>query len=87
MEIIHYIKSGEFTFCSRCGNICHLGKKNFMCRSCISDLFPRGKMSELEIKEKFLFIGVEQEISDILIEYRKNLAKLRGYIESSLKSE
>ena len=82
MEVIHYIKSGEFTFCSRCGHICHLGKKNFMCRSCTSDLFPRGKMSELEIKEKFLFIETEQKISDILIEYRKKLAELR----SSLKS-
>lgn len=83
MEIIHYIKSGEFTFCSRCGHICHLGKKDFMCRSCISDLFSRRKMSELEIKEKYLFIKIERKISDILIDYRKNLAELR----SSLTNE
>jgi len=77
MQTIDYIKSGEFTFCSRCGHICHLGKENFMCRNCTSDLFPREEMSELEIKEKYLFIKVEQKISDILINYRKELTELR----------
>lgn len=86
MEIIDYIKSGEFTFCSRCGHICHLGKKDFICRKCISDLFPRGKMLELKIKEKYLFIEIERKISDILTDYRKRLAGLRGYIKSSLTS-
>lgn len=52
-----------------------------MCGKCTSDLFPREKMSELEIKEKYLFIETEQKISDILIDYRKRLAELRGYIE------
>jgi len=77
MEIIKYIKSGEFTFCSRCGHICHLGKKDFMCKSCISSLLTRGKMSELEIEEKQLYIEIEKTISDILIDYRKRLAELR----------
>lgn len=86
MEIIHYIKSGEFTFCSRCGHICRLGKENFMCKKCTSDLFPRNGLSELEIKEKCLFIRVEQEISDIIIGYRKELAELRNYTECSLTS-
>ena len=83
MEIIRHIKSGEFTFCSRCGSICHLGKKDFMCRKCISGLFSRKGMSELEIKEKQLYIIMEKDISDILIEYRKNLAELRSNADNN----
>ena len=81
MEIINFIESGEFTFCSRCGNICHLGEKDFMCKSCKSSLFSRTDLTELQIEEKYLFIEAEQGISDIIVDYRKNLAKLRGYID------
>ena len=83
VEIINYIKSGEFTFCSRCGEICHLGDKDFMCRSCMGSFCSRGKMSELEKKEKQLYIQTERDISYILVEYRKELAELRCQYNAS----
>ena len=77
IEVIKYIESGEFTFCSRCGDICHLRKEDFMCRSCTSSLFSRKNLSDLEKEEKQLYIEMEESVSIILREYRKELAELR----------
>lgn len=67
-----YIKSGEFTFCSRCGvNVCY-DSKEFMCESCKRQLFG-GKIN----KEIILAELYESKISKLIREHRKKLAELR----------
>lgn len=67
------IKSGEFTFCSRCGRIVRYGNGEFMCTGCTVALFghagPRG--------ESLLAKGYEQKISDLIYSHRAALASLR----------
>lgn len=75
-ELFDCIKPGEFTFCSRCGHICRIGAKDFMCTSCKAGLFSR-KESQQEHKERLLKEKVQQQISEIIIKYREDLAKLR----------
>lgn len=75
--LITYIKSGEFTFCSRCGDIARYGDTNFMCIKCIEDLFPKGKATSFEREEKGLARSAEEAISDIINEHRSRLAILR----------
>lgn len=77
-ELVAYIKPREFTFCSRCGNICRNTDEAFMCISCVFDLFGSSKkLSQLEMDERLLKRNVEIAVSDICKEYRKDLAELR----------
>lgn len=78
IELVEYIKPGEFTFCSRCGSICSNTNKAFMCVSCKSSLFPSSKqLSQFEMDERLLESKIEIIVSDIYKEHRKDLAKLR----------
>ena len=38
-ELEQYIKPGEFTYCSRCGDVCHIGSEDFICMKC-RRIFP-----------------------------------------------
>lgn len=70
------IRTGEFTFCERCGHICRIGSEGFMCISCTCSLLPR--QGDPDDKEEIpLRCAVELELSGIILEYRKRLAELR----------
>lgn len=73
-EVDEYIKTKEFTFCSRCGHICHLGGEDFVCIACSLD-FPVDKSKEYWSKKED--IRMEKYESDFIIEFREKLAKGR----------
>jgi len=74
--VFENIKSGEFTFCSVCGKICHLGPKEFICKKC-SFSHPIDRWGTLT-EEDFLYASLECDISDIIKKYRQKLNVLRN---------
>ena len=70
------IKSGEFTFCGRCGRNCRIGGKDFMCTSCKSSLFSKEE-TEQEQVERHMKQDAEKAISHIIYDYRQSLAEFR----------
>ena len=70
--LLEQIKPGEFTFCSRCGENVHYGKKEFMCSQCKANLFGH-KVDE----EELLRWRYETRLSEIIRQHREDLAKLR----------
>lgn len=76
-ELQSHVKPGEFTFCGRCGETCRAGKDNFMCAQCKMTLFPRDKVTKLEMAELRLEIAHEQCTSHAVRAYRRALAALR----------
>ena len=77
-----YIKPKEFTFCSKCGEICKQTDRDFMCTSCQRGLFGYIKRNDKEVS---LQIRFEKLLSDIHKKHREELAKLRQESEELLK--
>lgn len=75
-ELQDFIKPGEFTFCSRCGNICRWTDRDFMCTRCLRH-FNYYSRPELEEKEFKMAVQTDRAISDVLRKYRRDLAILR----------
>lgn len=67
-----YIESGEFSFCSRCGEICVEGSRSFMCEGCKRTFF--GSARTLEGDLRILF---EKEIGRLVVLWRKELSDSR----------
>ena len=81
-----FIAPGEFTFCSRCGEICHKGSADFMCTKCLSGpsgLHPSGFWSvegaerDAGIEEYEATVALERAESAVFLRERKSLAKWR----------
>jgi len=68
-----YIKSGEFTFCSRCGKNVVPGPRDYMCESCMNSLFGRKVTPESGLKMRY-----ESTVSEITRKYREDLADARA---------
>lgn len=75
-ELIKYIRSGEFTFCSRCGKVCRVGSDEFMCTKCTNSLFSK-KESPLEFDERIALQEHEARVGSSTREYREELANIR----------
>lgn len=71
-----WIKPGEFTFCSRCGDICHIGGINFQCFLCLLS-FPVDIRDEQLRHEYDILHKAEKKISDVVCETREKIAKYR----------
>lgn len=78
LNLTKFIKPKEFTFCSRCGNTCHLGGQAFTCYKC-SSVFQTERILTMIDKRK---IANERTESDLIKDFREKLALLRQKIES-----
>ena len=82
IEQQQFIAPGEFTFCARCGSVCHVGKQSFSCKSCrasgkSASSCPNKNCQEAEQKALLEAQEEEAETSAGLQELRCKLAEAR----------
>jgi len=77
-ELQKYIKTGEFTWCSRCGKIVRLGNEEFQCIKCSME-FPVDKFHLLKSEKMrhLRAIWLEKQQSKFISCFREELAEYR----------
>jgi hypothetical protein len=71
-EKVDAIKGGEFSFCSRCGDNCVVGKHNYMCTRCQCSFFGISPDNEAQLK-----IQYEGQVSRLTKKLRSDIANER----------